>query len=156
MSLLPPPPHPPDSREAKPSRTPIRALLYTGTTDNPNFSMSPSVEDAAAIIASAVGPSGPNSEYLLALWEYLEKVSGVLRASSGWTGVRVSSGLPREVRASDAVDFCVLSTCFLGTGGAVLGVVMLCSAGGSVSVRERYGCLLRQGQGFCLSGRVLC
>ncbi|CAM9390715.1 unnamed protein product, partial [Hapterophycus canaliculatus] len=53
--------------------SPKTALLYTATPDNPNFSLS-SVEDAADTIASAVGPSGPNSEYLFALSEYLEKV----------------------------------------------------------------------------------
>ncbi|CAM9254698.1 unnamed protein product [Scytosiphon promiscuus] len=52
---------------------PKAALLYTATPDNPNFFLS-SVEDAADTIASAVGPSGPNSEYLFSLSEYLEKV----------------------------------------------------------------------------------
>lgn len=48
-------------------------MLYTATTDNPNFSLS-SLEVAADTIASAVGPSGPNSDYLFALSEYLQKV----------------------------------------------------------------------------------
>ncbi len=52
---------------------PRQALLYTATTDNPNFFL-PSVEEAAGIIASAVGPSGPNHEYLLSLSEYMNKV----------------------------------------------------------------------------------
>lgn len=51
-----------------------RALLYTATTDNPNFYLSPTLEETAATIASAVGPSGPNREYLFFLSEYLEKV----------------------------------------------------------------------------------
>lgn len=53
---------------------PKRALLYTATTDNPNFSL-PSVEEAANTIASAVGPSGPNRDYLFSLSEYLQRVS---------------------------------------------------------------------------------
>lgn len=53
---------------------PRRALLYTATTDNPNFYLS-SVEEAATTIASAVGPSGPNRDYLFSLSEYLQRVS---------------------------------------------------------------------------------
>eukprot|EP00611_Tribonema_gayanum_P019623 TRINITY_DN3436_c0_g1_i1.p1 TRINITY_DN3436_c0_g1~~TRINITY_DN3436_c0_g1_i1.p1 ORF type:complete len:175 (-),score=56.14 TRINITY_DN3436_c0_g1_i1:50-574(-) len=47
----------------------LQALLYTGTTDNPNFWLA-SAADAAAIIARAHGPSGANTEYLfnLATW----------------------------------------------------------------------------------------
>lgn len=61
----------PDSVEA--ATAPKRAVLYTATTDNPNFSLS-SLEEAANTIASAVGPSGPNSDYLFSLSEYLQKV----------------------------------------------------------------------------------
>lgn len=57
------------------ARAPTRALLYTATTDNPNFFLSSSLEEAADTIASAVGPSGPNSDYLFSLSEYLQKVS---------------------------------------------------------------------------------
>lgn len=53
---------------------PKQALLYTATTSNPNFYLSPTVEEAADTIASAVGPSGPNHEYLFHLAEYLKKV----------------------------------------------------------------------------------
>ncbi|CAN0129184.1 unnamed protein product [Pylaiella littoralis] len=58
---------------------PKRALLYTATTDNPNFYLS-SVEEAAGTIASAVGPSGPNREYLFSLSEYLQRASLLARA----------------------------------------------------------------------------
>lgn len=53
---------------------PTRALLYTATTDNPNFYLSPTVAEMADTIATAVGPSGPNYEYLFYLTEFLEKV----------------------------------------------------------------------------------
>ncbi|CAM9475858.1 unnamed protein product, partial [Choristocarpus tenellus] len=54
--------------------TSVRALMYTATTDNPNFSLSKSSEEAAMVIAQARGPRGPNYEYLFSLWEYLHKV----------------------------------------------------------------------------------
>lgn len=63
-----------DGGDSGGSTAPTRALLYTATTDNPNFCLSPTLEDAAATIASAEGPSGPNHEYLFLLSEYLEKV----------------------------------------------------------------------------------
>ena len=51
---------------------PVRALLYTATTANPNFIAAPITDPAAAaaIIARAHGPSGPNRIYLekLAHW----------------------------------------------------------------------------------------
>ncbi|CAM9391544.1 unnamed protein product [Chrysoparadoxa australica] len=49
-----------------------RALLYTGTVCNPNFSLKDE-EEASSIIAAAVGPSGPNHEYLLQLGAYLRE-----------------------------------------------------------------------------------
>lgn len=52
---------------------PTKALLYTATVDNPNFYLSPTMEDAADTIASSVGPSGPNHEYLFLLSEYLHQ-----------------------------------------------------------------------------------
>lgn len=95
----------------------VKALLYIGTTDNPNFWCSSvfsissntihfdcfrrwgddglryDIDRAAQIIATAVGPSGPNSEYLRNLSEFLSsldfadrhvqdldiKVAGILR-----------------------------------------------------------------------------
>lgn len=63
----------PESPVTGDGNLPKPALLYTATPDNPNFVMI-SIEDAANTIASAVGPSGPNSEYLFSLSEYLEKV----------------------------------------------------------------------------------
>eukprot|EP00965_Chrysotila_dentata_P203853 6181987-Pleurochrysis_carterae.AAC.1 len=55
---------------------PVKALLYTGTPDNPNFTPRPisDVEFAAATIAKAVGPSGPNAEYLFELETFLNSV----------------------------------------------------------------------------------
>jgi alpha-tubulin suppressor-like RCC1 family protein len=50
-----------------------KALLYRGTTDNPAF-WPRAVLDlpyAAAVISQAVGPSGPNNEYLTNLDEFL-------------------------------------------------------------------------------------
>eukprot|EP00903_Cladosiphon_okamuranus_P010190 g9649.t1 len=61
------------ARSVGASTAPKHAVLYTATTDNPNFSLS-CLEDVADTIASAVGPSGRNSEYLFALSEYLQKV----------------------------------------------------------------------------------
>ena len=48
---------------------PVRALLYSATPENPNFS-SMALTDlsaAARTIATAHGPSGPNIEYLTKL-----------------------------------------------------------------------------------------
>jgi len=51
----------------------VRALVYSATRSNPNFvehlaSTDPAaLDEAAAIIAFAKGPSGPNKEYLLLL-----------------------------------------------------------------------------------------
>jgi len=56
----------------------VKALVYTGTTDNPNYAgraaESASLASIGAIIAGAAGPSGPNREYLFALCEYLRSV----------------------------------------------------------------------------------
>jgi len=56
----------------------VEALVYTGTTDNPNYAgraeESASLASIGAIIAGAAGPSGPNREYLFALCEYLRSV----------------------------------------------------------------------------------
>ena len=53
--------------------SPVRALLYTATVENPNFSARyvVDVEGAAGIIARSVGPSGANSEYLFELHDWL-------------------------------------------------------------------------------------
>jgi cation transport regulator ChaC len=48
----------------------VQALLYSGTTDNPNFWLAPT-DEAAAVIAKAVGPSGSSVDYLFSLAEYL-------------------------------------------------------------------------------------
>lgn len=46
--------------------TSVQALVYTGTAENPNFHPL-SLDETADVIAQAVGPSGPNAEYLLNL-----------------------------------------------------------------------------------------
>lgn len=55
----------------------VRALLYSGTIDNPNFWWGDDgsgfdLDRAAAIVASAVGPSGANVEYLRNLSAFLQ------------------------------------------------------------------------------------
>lgn len=49
---------------------PVRALLYTANPSNPHFYLPPA-EEAARIIATAVGPSGPNRDYLVGLSNWL-------------------------------------------------------------------------------------
>ena len=54
----------------------VKALLYSATPENPNFSAA-ALKDlpaAAKTIATAVGPSGPNIDYLKNLAAWLEKV----------------------------------------------------------------------------------
>ena len=51
----------------------VTALLYTGATDNPLFELQDE-ETIARDIAEAVGPSGPNSEYLFMLEAFLEDI----------------------------------------------------------------------------------
>jgi cation transport protein ChaC len=55
------------------SLPPVTALLYTATPENPHFDPLAVRNPLAAgeRIATSVGPSGPNSEYLLALAEFL-------------------------------------------------------------------------------------
>ena len=45
----------------------LQAATYVATPDNPSYLGPAPVEEMAATIASAVGPSGPNIEYLLSL-----------------------------------------------------------------------------------------
>jgi cation transport regulator ChaC len=52
----------------------IKALLYTGNTQNPNFVQEPDQVALAARIARAHGPSGPNAEYLFELADFLRSV----------------------------------------------------------------------------------
>mmetsp|Transcript_55371 Transcript_55371/g.127283 ORF Transcript_55371/g.127283 Transcript_55371/m.127283 type:complete len:161 (-) Transcript_55371:263-745(-) len=60
-------------------RPPVRALLYTGTPDNPNFTVEhiKNSRMAAAVIACAHGPSGPNTEYLFELEKFLQSVNAL-------------------------------------------------------------------------------
>ena len=55
---------------------PQRALLYSGTVDNPNFWWGEGgggldLDLAARVIATAEGPSGPNADYLSSLSAWL-------------------------------------------------------------------------------------
>ena len=52
----------------------VRALVYSATPDNPNFVRPTSIDAAAATVAAAVGPSGPNPEYVFALERWLREV----------------------------------------------------------------------------------
>ena len=58
------------------ARSPVRALLYSATPDNPGFTADAIADPATAarIIGTAVGPSGPNRDYLLNLASWLESV----------------------------------------------------------------------------------
>ncbi|KAL7751126.1 hypothetical protein RI367_003328 [Sorochytrium milnesiophthora] len=57
--------------------TPVvrNALCYIGTTHNESFLGYASESDLARQIATAVGPSGPNSEYLLRLAECMRQMA---------------------------------------------------------------------------------
>ena len=62
--------------------TSVKALLYTGTIDNPNFWWGPengglSLEQSAKIIAEAHGPSGPNIDYFDNLLSFLKSLDRV-------------------------------------------------------------------------------
>ncbi len=52
----------------------VRALVYSATPENPNFVRPTSIDAAAATVAAAVGPSGPNPEYVFALERWLREV----------------------------------------------------------------------------------
>ena len=52
--------------------TVVKALLYIGTPENPQFTGPQEVEGLARHIAGSEGPSGRNSEYLFNLEEALE------------------------------------------------------------------------------------
>jgi len=49
----------------------VEALGYRGTADNPNYLGPAPLSEIAAQIRNAVGPSGPNPEYVLRLHEAL-------------------------------------------------------------------------------------
>ncbi|XP_039254734.1 putative glutathione-specific gamma-glutamylcyclotransferase 2 [Styela clava] len=47
-------------------------LIYIGTPDNPNFIGPETLHEISDVIVNAVGPSGPNVEYLLNLAEFVK------------------------------------------------------------------------------------
>ncbi len=49
----------------------VEALVYRGTAENPNYLGPAPLADIAARIRGAVGPSGPNPEYVLKLHQAL-------------------------------------------------------------------------------------
>eukprot|EP00043_Microstomoeca_roanoka_P013562 m.132936 g.132936 ORF g.132936 m.132936 type:complete len:234 (+) comp15789_c3_seq2:297-998(+) len=53
----------------------LKCLVYVGTEDNPQYTGVREEEEIARVIAAAVGPSGPNSEYLLNLATALRNVA---------------------------------------------------------------------------------
>ena len=72
--------------------TTVEALIYSATTENPNFApqfasdSEAALDGAAAVIATAVGPSGRNDEYVLKLCDaitddpYLARLAEKVRA----------------------------------------------------------------------------
>lgn len=54
----------------------IKALLYIGTPENPQFTGPQDVAELAARIAESEGPSGRNAEYLFNLEEALGALGG--------------------------------------------------------------------------------
>ncbi|KAI8058401.1 ChaC-like protein [Syncephalis plumigaleata] len=52
-----------------------QAMIYIGTTSNSEFSGPESIDELASRIAMAVGPSGPNHEYLFNLCEALRSLA---------------------------------------------------------------------------------
>ena len=54
----------------------VEALVYVATPANPNYLGPASDEAIAAQVVSAVGPSGPNTEYVLNLDEALRDLEG--------------------------------------------------------------------------------
>ncbi len=55
-------------------RDPISALLYVATPQNPNYLGPAPLEEIAAQVRRSAGPSGPNSEYVLRLAQFLVEV----------------------------------------------------------------------------------
>ena len=49
---------------------PFKIMLYIGTSDNPQY-MPADDEEIARVIKDSIGPSGPNTEYLFNLAEYV-------------------------------------------------------------------------------------
>lgn len=57
------------------TQPPVEALVYIGTSDNPNWAGPSVIEDIAKVIAHSVGPSGPNIDYLLNLAEAMRRIA---------------------------------------------------------------------------------
>lgn len=54
----------------------VQALLYTANTSNPNFESNLTMAQCADRISIAVGPSGPNTEYLFELDAFFKSLPG--------------------------------------------------------------------------------
>lgn len=63
----------------------IKALLYTGNAENPNFHQPTTLEEAAHIVAWSKGPSGENKEYLFEVDAYLQRVGAVCEETTALT-----------------------------------------------------------------------
>eukprot|EP01147_Barroeca_monosierra_P004245 gene4245-6571_t len=53
----------------------INCIVYVGTEDNPLFTGVRDEEEIARVIVNSVGPSGPNTEYLLNLVDALNRIA---------------------------------------------------------------------------------
>ncbi len=113
--------------------------MYTGTADNPNF-LPRSLADTADVIAGAVGPSGPNPDYLFSLQSFLSSSpSSSATAGRGGRGddpyldalaalvrqrlpVQQQPPPPQQLSSTDDsfVPDANLRGCFAGSGGDAL------------------------------------
>ena len=79
----------------------VEALVYAGTAENPNFRPL-GVDDTAAVIASAVGPSGPNIEYLFKLESFLDEDRTSHDEYVEALAAKVREQLPTSTKAENA------------------------------------------------------
>eukprot|EP00736_Rhodelphis_marinus_P003474 Rmarinus@m.24682 len=72
------------------------AILYTGTTSNPNYLGPAAPEEISHTIAHSVGPSGPNVEYFTRLQSFMQHI--------GQHDEHVMELAPHVERVSQAID----------------------------------------------------
>ena len=109
-----------------------QALVYTGSTDNPNFHLRVSdprwQHRVAEVMSAAIGPSGPNAQYLLNLYSFVRQQGiedphlsylslCVCRAISAWRGKLL---LLEEHLDAEATDMEIVSCDPAGEGGGCL------------------------------------